>query len=76
MATCPKCMGFLDEGHRCPGGVGSRVFKAILTVTIGAAIGIAVVYVIEERPPVPLWMAGAALGAVLAMSIRQAIGVR
>jgi len=69
-------MGFLDEGHRCPGGVGSRVFKAILTVSIGAAIGIALVYVIEERPPVPLWMAGAALGAVLAMSIRQAIGVR
>jgi hypothetical protein len=69
-------MGFLDEGHRCPGGVGARVFKALLTVSIGAAIGIAIVYVLEERPPVPLWMAGAALGAVLAVSMRQAIGVR
>lgn len=69
-------MGFLDEGHRCPGGLTSRVSKAILTVVIGAVIGVVVVYVIEERPVPALWMAGAALGAVLAMSIRQAIGVR
>ena len=69
-------MGFLNEGHRCPGGVGSRVGKAILTFAVGAAIGIFVVYAIEETPPTALWLAGAALGAVLAMSIRQAIGVR
>ncbi|HXD73930.1 MAG TPA: hypothetical protein VN628_09350 [Vicinamibacterales bacterium] len=76
MATCPKCMGFLDEGHRCPGGLWSRVGKAILTVIIGAAIGTVLVYAIEDRPVPALWLAGAALGAVLAMSIRQAIGVR
>ena len=76
MATCPKCMGFLDEGHRCPGGLWSRVSKALLTVITGAAIGTVFVYIIEERPVPALWLAGAALGAVLAMSIRQAIGVR
>jgi hypothetical protein len=69
-------MGFLTEGHKCPGGVWSRVSKAVLTVAIGAIIGTVVVYVIEERPVPALWLAGAALGAVLAMSIRQAIGVR
>ena len=69
-------MGFLDEGHRCPGGLWSRVSKAILTVITGAAIGTVLVYAIEERPVPALWLAGAALGAVLAMSIRQAIGVR
>ena len=69
-------MGFLEEGHRCPGGVWARVSKAILTVTIGAVVGVVLVYVIEDRPVPALWMAGAALGAVLAMSIRQAIGVR
>ena len=69
-------MGFLDEGHRCPGGVWSRVSKALLTVITGAAIGTVFVYIIEERPGIALWLAGAALGAVLAMSIRQAIGVR
>jgi hypothetical protein len=69
-------MGFLDEGHRCPGGMGARVGKAILTFAIGATIGIFVVYAIQDQPPVALWLAGAALGAVLAMSIRQAVGVR
>ena len=69
-------MGFLDEGHRCPGGLWSRVGKAILTVFIGSAVGTVLVYAIEDRPVPALWLAGAALGAVLAMSIRQAIGVR
>ena len=76
MATCPKCMGFLDEGHRCPGGVWARVSKAILTVAAGAVIGVLFVYAIEDRPLAALVLAGAALGAVLAMAIRQAIGVR
>jgi len=69
-------MGFLTEGHRCPGGLWSRVGKALLTVVIGAAIGTLFIYAIEDRPVPALWMAGAALGAVLAMSIRQAVGVR
>jgi len=69
-------MGFLTEGHKCPGGIWSRVSKAILTVAIGAAVGIVVVYALEERAVPAVWLAAAALGAVLAMSIRQAIGVR
>jgi len=69
-------MGFLDEGHRCPGGLWSRVSKAILTVGIGATIGTVLVFAIEDHPVPALWLAGAALGAVLAMSIRQAVGVR
>ena len=69
-------MGFLTEGHKCPGGIWSRLSKAMLTVVVGAIIGTFLVYVIEERPVPALWLAGAALGAVLAMSIRQAIGVR
>ena len=69
-------MGFLTEGHKCPGGVWSRLSKAILTVVIGAAIGTVLVYAVEERPVPALWLAGASLGAVLALSIRQALGVR
>lgn len=69
-------MGYLDEGHRCPGGVWARLSKAILTVAIGAGVGVLVVYAIEERPLLALVLAGAALGAVLAMAIRQALGVR
>ena len=69
-------MGFLDEGHRCPGGIWTRLSKAILTVAVGAGAGVFFVYAIEERPLAALVLAGAALGAVLAMAIRQAIGAR
>jgi hypothetical protein len=76
MATCPKCMGFLTEDHKCPGGVWTRVGKALLTVLIGGAIGTIVVYAAEDRPVGALVLAAAALGAVLAMAIRQAVGGR
>lgn len=76
MATCPKCLGFLDEGHQCPGGMWTRVGKAILTVVVGAGIGILFVYAIEDRPLAAIVLAGAALGAVLAVAVRQAVGAR
>ena len=74
MATCPKCMGFLTENHKCPGGVWARVSKAVLTVLIGGGIGTMLVYALDERPVAALVLAGAALGAVLANAIRQAVG--
>lgn len=76
MATCPKCMGFLEEGHRCPRGVFSRLGEALITLTIGAGIGIALCYAIEDRPVAPLVLAAAALGAVLASALRQATSPR
>jgi hypothetical protein len=54
----------------------TRVGKAILTVVIGAGIGILVVYAIEDRPLAAIVLAGAALGAVLATAVRQAVGAR
>lgn len=76
MATCPKCMGFLTENHKCPGGVWARVSKALLTFVIGCVIGTIGVYAMVERPVAALVLAGAALGAVLSMAIRQAVGGR
>jgi hypothetical protein len=72
-------MGFLTENHKCPGGVWARVSKAVLTVLIGSALGTMAVYLVDERPGGPvvaLVLAGAALGAVLAVAIRQAVGGR
>jgi hypothetical protein len=67
-------MGFLAENHKCPGGVWARVGKALLTVLLGGLIGTVVVYAVEEGPASALVLAAAALGAVLAMAIRQAVG--
>ena len=69
-------MGFLEEGHKCPRGVWSRLSEAVLTVVIGAALGIALCYAIEERPVAPLVLAAAALGGVLASAVRQATSSR
>jgi hypothetical protein len=72
VATCPKCMGFLTENHRCPRGVWSRISEALVTVGVGAGAGTGFVYAIEDRPVASLVLAAAALGAVLAMALRQA----
>ena len=74
MATCPRCMGALTENHRCPRGRFSRVTDALSTVAVGSVIGGLVVFAIEDRPAGALVLASAALGAVLANAVRQAVG--
>jgi len=76
MATCPKCFGALTENHKCPKGRLSRVTDALSTVGVGGVIGVVLSYVIDERPVPALVVASAALGAVLASAVRQAIGGR
>jgi hypothetical protein len=76
MATCPKCFGALTEHHKCPRGPLSRVTDALSTVAVGGILGIGVTYAIDERPVPALLLAAAALGAVLASAIRQAVSGR
>jgi len=73
MATCPRCFGALTENHKCPRGVFSRVSDALMTAGIGGIGGWLFILVIEERPAGALILAAAALGAVLATAVRQAI---
>jgi hypothetical protein len=67
-------MGALTENHRCPRGIFTRVGDAITTVSIGAVIGAFFTFALVERPAGALLLAAAALGAVLASAVRQAIG--
>ena len=76
MATCPRCLGALTDNHRCPKGVFSRIIDAISTVSIGGLIGAIFCFVVVERPVGALVVAAAALGAVLASAVRQAVGGR
>ena len=76
MATCPRCLGALTDDHKCPKGTISRVTDAISTVAIGGVGGAVLVFVFEERPVGALVLAAAALGAVLAFAIRQAVSGR
>jgi hypothetical protein len=76
MATCPKCFGALTEHHRCPKGRLSRITDALSTLAIGGGIGIVLVYGMTEQPVPALLVAAAALGAVLANAVRQAVNGR
>jgi hypothetical protein len=69
-------MGALTDDHKCPKGTLSRVSDAVSTVGVGAVIGIVLCFVIEERPAGALLIAAAALGAVLASAVRQAVSGR
>jgi hypothetical protein len=69
-------MGPLTEDHRCPRGVFSRVTDALSTVGIGALLGAVFTFAIDDRPAGALVLAAAALGAVLASALRQAVGRR
>ena len=73
MATCPKCLGPLTEHHKCPSGVFRRLSDAIVTVGIGGGIGAVLCFAIDDRPAGALIVAAAALGAVLASAVRQAV---
>lgn len=76
MATCPKCLGPLTENHRCPRRWPSRVSEALATLSIGGGLGVALCFAFEERPGGSLLLASAALGAVLARAVRDALGSR
>jgi hypothetical protein len=76
MATCPHCFGALTDDHKCPKGVLSRVTNAISTVGVGGVLGAMACFAIEDRPVGALVLASAALGAVLAFALRQAVGGR
>lgn len=49
---------------------------ALSTVSVGAVVGIVLTYLIDERPVPALLLAAAALGAVLASAVRQAVSGR
>lgn len=66
-------MGALTENHRCPRGTFSRITDAVSTVAVGGILGGLFCFVIDERPAGALVLAAAALGAVLASAVRQAV---
>lgn len=73
MATCPRCKGALTDNHRCPKGRFVGLSETLLTAGVGGIVGGSLCYVIQEGPALFLVISYAALGAVLAYAMRQAI---
>jgi len=77
MATCPRCFGALTEHHKCPrSSILSAITDALSTVAVGGLLGGIAALIINEQAPIALVLAAAALGAVLASAVRQAVGRR
>lgn len=77
MATCPRCFGALTEHHKCPPrSILSAMVDALSTVGVGGLLGGLMAIIINEQAPTSLVLAAAALGAVLASAVRQAVGRR
>ena len=76
MATCPRCLGPLTENHKCPHGGLRRVTDALWIVVIGGLGGALAAWLFDDRPAPALVLASAALGAVLAGALREALGRR
>ena len=74
MATCPRCLGPLTENHHCPPGRFTRIGDALSTVVVGAVVGGLVPVIFSANASLALVVAAAALGAVLANAVRQAMG--
>ena len=75
MATCPRCLGPLTEDHRCPRGRFSRIGDALAPVVGGAVVGGLIPVIFSANASLALVLAAAALGAVLANAVRQALRV-
>ena len=75
MATCPRCLGPLTEDHRCPRGRFSRIGDALAPVVGGALLGGLIPVIFSANASLALVLAAAALGAVLANAVRQALRV-
>ena len=74
MATCPRCFGALTENHKCPRrSIISAMVDALSTVAVGSFLGGLIALIINDEAPTALVVAAAALGAVLASAVRQAI---
>jgi hypothetical protein len=73
VATCPRCLGPLTDDHTCRGSAFRRVRDALSTVGVGGLAGALLCFAIVDRPVTALVIAAAALGAVLAVALRQAV---
>lgn len=74
MATCPRCLGPLVEGHRCPPRLWRRVTRVLPAIAVGGVVGIAACLVVEEHAGAVLVTIAGSLGSVVGLAATRALG--
>lgn len=69
MATCPRCLGPLQEGHRCRPIWVKRLRRQVIASAIGALLGAFVQILVEPRYPPVL---GVIIGALIFLALSEA----
>lgn len=68
MATCPKCGGYLGNGHRCRGNV-RKILREIGLGVIGGMVGFVSAFPLADRPSDSLLIVTTLLGIVLTLAV-------
>ena len=68
MATCPRCLGALSEGHRCKPIWVKRLIRQSIAVLIGAILG-GLVQVLLDPMHVPA--IGMVIGGLFAFALSE-----
>jgi hypothetical protein len=70
MATCPRCLGPLSEGHRCRPIWIKRLRRQVIAGLIGGLFGSFVQILLEPRNPPVL---GFVIGALVFFGVSEAM---
>lgn len=70
MATCPKCLGPLSEGHHCRPIWIKRLRRQVIAVILGGVFGSVVQLMLEPKGP-PVF--GFVIGGLLFFGLSEAM---
>lgn len=70
MATCPRCLGPLADGHRCRPIWIKRLRRRILASLFGGGLGAFVQYLLEPKQPPVM---GFVIGGLLLFALSEAL---
>lgn len=69
MATCPRCLGALSEGHKCKPVWVKRLIRQSIPVLTGALLGGFVQILIDQSSKVPA--IGLVIGGLFAFALSE-----
>ncbi len=74
MATCPRCLGPLSEGHKCRPIWVKRLRRQVIASFIGGVIGSFIQSVLwPEHPPVLGFVLGGLVGFAVSEALTAAV---
>lgn len=68
MATCPRCLGALSEGHKCRPIWVKRLIRQAIAISIGGMLGAVVQFLLD---PAHVPAIGVVIGGLFAFALSE-----